>query len=258
MKTKEDLIEIFNDTKLILALGGYKDSLGNWHPLETDHRGQRFYQTLKPIKKGFNSFKSLKVYTQKIDPLQKARHMGSSCAVLNMASFIKPGGDVSEGVKGQEEDLCRRSTLYTSLISLKSKYRIPMFGGIYSPDIQIFKSTSYNVLRNPYKCSIISVPGILKPEVDQDTGLMSKKDERNLKGKVRAILRISCIHHHTKLILGALGCGNYQNPPLHVAKIFKEVLGEKEFDGKFKEICFAVKEDKIKKEFEKVFPSKPY
>lgn len=258
MKTKEDLIEIFKDTKLILALGGYKDSLGNWHPLKTDHQGQRFYQTLKPIKKGFNSFNLLKTYTQKIDPFQKARQMGPSSAVLNMASFINPGGRVDEGGKGQEEDLCRRSTLYTSLVSLKSKYRIPMFGGIYSPDVQVFKSISYNVLRNPYKCSIISVSGILKPEIDQETGLMSKRDERNLKGKVRAILRISCIHSHTKLVLGALGCGCYQNPPYHVAKIFKEVLEEKEFFGKFKEICFAIKEDKIKKEFEKIFPSNPY
>ena len=49
---------------------------------------------------------------------------------------------------------------------------------------------------------------------------------------------------HSKLVLGAFGCGAYSCPSRHVALLFKEVLQEKEFDHSFEEICFAIIEDK--------------
>jgi uncharacterized protein (TIGR02452 family) len=50
-------------------------------------------------------------------------------------------------------------------------------------------------------------------------------------------------HGHTKLVLGAFGCGAFGNPPRQMAELFKKVLAEKEFYGFFSEICFAIIED---------------
>ena len=46
-----------------------------------------------------------------------------------------------------------------------------------------------------------------------------------------------------KLVLGALGCGAFRNPPMHTAELFREVMQEPEFCGVFRHICLAIKED---------------
>lgn len=41
-------------------------------------------------------------------------------------------------------------------------------------------------------------------------------------------------------ILGALGCGVFGNPPKRVAQIFRKVISEEEFAGRFDDIIFAI------------------
>lgn len=57
---------------------------------------------------------------------------------------------------------------------------------------------------------------------------------------MRQIFRILAKHHITHCVLGAMGCGAFQNPPSEVARIYKEVLEETEWNGVFEEIVFAV------------------
>ena len=254
-----NLITVFEETQNIISIGGYKDSFGEWHEVEKP-KSQTFYRTLKPTERGLKFDYPSKIYVEEIDTLQKAKELGPECVILNMASSFKPGGGVIKGAKAQEEDLCRRSNLYPSLLYFEDKYPIPKFGGIYTKDIQVFRSVGqYNLLHEPFFCSCISFPGI-KLEDPANIG-NEEKFMINLKGKIRGILRIAVLKKHGKLVLGALGCGAYKNPPDLVAKAFKEVLEEKEFEGRFEEICFAILPDrkggdKNKKEFLKVFPSK--
>ena len=254
-----NLITVFEETQNIISIGGYKDSFGEWHEVEKP-KSQTFYRTLKPTERGLKFNYPSKIYVEEIDTLQKAKELGPECVILNMASSFKPGGGVIKGAKAQEEDLCRRSNLYPSLLHFEDKYPIPKFGGIYTKDIQVFRSVGqYNLLHEPFFCSCISFPGI-KLEDPANIG-NEEKFMINLKGKIRGILRIAVLKKHGKLVLGALGCGAYKNPPDLVAKAFKEVLEEKEFEGRFEEICFAILPDrkggdKNKKEFLKVFPSK--
>ncbi|KAL2190564.1 hypothetical protein L209DRAFT_750693 [Thermothelomyces heterothallicus CBS 203.75] len=61
------------------------------------------------------------------------------------------------------------------------------------------------------------------------------------KDKMRLCLRMAGARGHTMLVLGAIGCGAFKNPPEEVAKCWDEVLSEAEFGGGwFKEIWFAV------------------
>ncbi len=46
---------------------------------------------------------------------------------------------------------------------------------------------------------------------------------------IRTILRIGLSNGHDALILGAMGCEAFRNPPSHVAKLFHEVIIEPEF-----------------------------
>ena len=56
-------------------------------------------------------------------------------SVLNMASFLRPGGGVINGAIAQEESLCLRSTLYTALD--EKFYRLPKFGGLFTRDVLV-------------------------------------------------------------------------------------------------------------------------
>lgn len=60
---------------------------------------------------------------------------------------------------------------------------------------------------------------------------------------MRTILRIGLEHGHDSLVLGALGCGAFRNPPRHVAKLFHEVMEEAEFLNKYKLLVFAILDD---------------
>lgn len=245
-KTKEELIEIFNETVNSIHVGGYKDCKGDWHELEKPSQ-TIIYKTVKCLKnrKDYPRFDEEIIYAQEIDSFKKAEEFKGRCCVLNMASFSNPGGGVTRGSRAQEEDLCRRSTLYEALP--QDAYPIPLFGGLYTKSVTVFKNAqSYSPSSNPFSCSIVSVPALRKPELDKN-GRMLEDDIKIIKGKIRAILRIAILGGHYNLVLGAFGCGAYGCNPKDVAQAFRDVLIEKEFYLAFKEVCFAIIEDKNSK-----------
>lgn len=257
-KTREELMQVYDQTINACQVGGYECKNGEWVDLEPCKEGSRFYVTLPNTKdQPKKLFYETKVYVQNIDTFQKAREMGSKCAVLNMASFQRPGGGVDTGSRAQEEELCRRSNLLQSLYQYspdkhgifdykapkRFHYPIPMYGGIYSPNVTVFRhALSYTFLEEPFKCSVISVAAVKNPELDAK-GKMVEKALVTMKGKIRAILRIAMMHGHSKLVLSAFGCGAFRCVPSQVAQCFKEVLLEEEFQHVFEEICFAILED---------------
>jgi len=192
---------------------------------------------------------------------------GYNPAVLNMASLYHPGGGVLTGSSAQEEDLCRRSNLAISLYQfslLGGRYgdladmvrvkrraeRYPMdniYGGIYSPDITFFRATKdegYALLDEPFRAAVISVASLnYNPKHGHnqlDNGNIPEADKPILKEKIRTILRIGALKKHDSLVLGALGCGAFCTPPAQMARLFHQVLSEREFEGRFCKIVFAI------------------
>lgn len=60
---------------------------------------------------------------------------------------------------------------------------------------------------------------------------------------MRTILRIGLYHGHNAIVLGAFGCGAFQNSPAHIAELFRQVINESEFKNKYHKIVFAIIED---------------
>ncbi|MFA7109409.1 MAG: TIGR02452 family protein [Sphaerochaetaceae bacterium] len=190
---------------------------------------------------------------------KKLINNGENPAVLNLANRQNPGGGVTTGAGAQEEYLFRCSNYYRSLYQFahyahsysldKRKESYPLdknFGGIYSPKVTIFRKTEsqgYEKLERPWKTSFIAVPALHNPALIQDNnGLywLTEEMENGVKNKIRTIYRIALINGHTQLVLGAFGCGAFKNPPHHIAKLFHEVLNEKEFTSSFTHIVFAI------------------
>ncbi|KAH7355246.1 hypothetical protein BKA65DRAFT_236524 [Rhexocercosporidium sp. MPI-PUGE-AT-0058] len=174
-------------------------------------------------------------------------HPKSSVAVLNMASALQPGGGVLRGALAQEEALCTRSTLYPSLNP--DFYRMPLLSAIYTPDVLVFRGSDLVDLPQSewFYTGVISCAALRQPEVEKGgDGKMiysEEKDREVMLEKIRLIFQIAKEKSITHLILGALGCGAYHNPPEEVAMLFRKViLGGRRKEGVtgIEEITFAI------------------
>ncbi|KAJ5094885.1 hypothetical protein N7532_007176, partial [Penicillium argentinense] len=164
--------------------------------------------------------------------------------ILNMASEKNPGGGWLRGALAQEEALCLRSTLAATLN--KEWYPLPSYGAIWSPKVAVFRDELENGYRvyNPeqrFIVGVVSLAALRRPALTKDKKQFANpNDVQVLKNKMRQIMRIIADNNISYCVLGAMGCGAFQNPPYEVARIYKEVLGEEEWDGVFEEIVFAV------------------
>lgn len=174
---------------------------------------------------------------------------GLPVLVLNLASERSPGGGWQNGALAQEECLCYRSSLYLSLH--KRHYPLPSQTAIYTPSVLLLRSSmaTGHALLTPATAvpdlpvtSVLSLAALRKPQLSSDRTRFSNEGQRaETKRKIRLTLRVAAGMGHTKLVLGALGCGVFANPPREVARCFLEVLRETEFTGGWwEEVAFAV------------------
>ena len=184
---------------------------------------------------------------------------GYNPAMLNLADLYTPGGLVEYGSGAQEENLCRRSNLVLSLYQfshariyqypdlglVQNADQYPMdvhFGGIYSGIVTFFRgpeSEGSMLEAKPYNIPVISVAALSGPRIGPD-GMMLKEDADITLDKMRTIFRIGMMQGHDSLVLSAMGCGAFANPPAHIAKLFHQVIEEDEFKDKFRLIDFAI------------------
>ena len=183
---------------------------------------------------------------------------GYNPAMLNLADLYTPGGLVEHGSGAQEENLCRRSNLILSLYQfsearirqypdlglVKNDDQYPMderYGGIYSGIVTFFRGIEDegSLLEEPYNIPVISVAALSGPRIGAD-GLMFPEETEITLDKMRTILRIGMANFHDTLVLSAMGCGAFANPPTHIAKLFHQVIEEDEFKNAFRLIDFAI------------------
>ena len=257
-------VEVFKHTTFLVQQGYYTNGKNQKIDL-TDVQGMvlntKFYHSPCsvhhiPIINGETIVK-----VENIDCLlasEKLLKEGYHPAVLNMASRRNPGGGVQTGAGAQEENLFRRSNLFQSLYQFapfadkyglrSSKYQYPLdrnFGGIYTPDATVFRGTEqdgYPLLDEPYRMSFVSVAGINRPALESPERIAPELIAP-VKNKIRTIFRIVLLHGHDSLVLGALGCGAFRNPPSHIARLFHEVMEEPEFKNKYRLLFFAILDD---------------
>ena len=185
-------------------------------------------------------------------------------AVHNFASATNPGGGVTVGARAQEECLCRCSTLYPCLerSDLWKNYYIfhrnrndvrYTDACIYSPDILIIKTDDDLPERLPEEkfCKVdiltCAAPNLRpKPynKMNPGKGNAITLTDRELadlhRARARHLLSVAAVNQEEVLVLGAFGCGAFQNNPKVVAQVYKEVLNEPDFKNRFLHVEFAV------------------
>lgn len=256
--------DVFKHTVFLVQQGYYfneEQEKINFPDASTMIVGTEFYESQQTVHHIPTMINETIVKVENIDCLLAAENLlneGYHPAVLNMASRQNPGGGVQNGAGAQEENLFRRSNLFQSLYQFapfasnfglhKSKYQYPLdrnFGGIYTPHATVFRGTEqdgYPLLDTPYQMSFIAVAGINRPALASPERIAPELVEP-VKNKIRTIFRIGLLHGHDSLVLGALGCGAFRNPPSHIARLFHEVIDEKEFKNKYRLLLFAILDD---------------
>lgn len=171
--------------------------------------------------------------------------------ILNMASYKRPGGGVSNGAQAQEECLFRCSNL-TDVISSEF-YPIQEGEFIYSTDVTFIKDANYADI-TPVLTDVITMPAInlnkqgyydpIKKEHVNVVDEPPKGYEKYTKAKIKAIFNTALHYEVDCLILGAWGCGVFKNKPEDISRMFKEVILEYGFQDKLKSIIFPVINDR--------------
>jgi uncharacterized protein (TIGR02452 family) len=208
-------------------------------------------------------------------PTLKAANSPQNVVVLNMASPVRPGGGFLDGANSQEEFLCHRSTLFPSLWD--SFYRLPDVGGIYTPDVLVYRDTTPDAIdlpkRERYFVDVITAGAFKFPDLrrgrsdDRLDGACScgmsycDRDRDLVTRKMRAVLRMAQSKGAKKVVLGAWGCGAFGNPVKDVARLWRKVIAgsprqrkpnAEQWEG-IEEIVFAVPDQAMMREFKNVF-----
>ncbi|WOO77516.1 uncharacterized protein LOC62_01G001092 [Vanrija pseudolonga] len=192
-------------------------------------------------------------------------------AVLNFASAKHPGGGYLTGATAQEEDLCRSSALYTTLLAARDFYKAHRESSdarythrvIWSPDVPVYRDNDYKLLPMPYLVSFITVAAPnLGPLIKGNARSLQHIPEL-LEERAARFLAVAAHHGARTLVLGAWGCGVFQNDPVVVARVFRDLLLRPKglFYGAFEKVVFAIydpsKEQATMKAFTAAFAAAP-
>lgn len=223
------LVEVFQDT-----ISFFRQNVGD----DFEESMPYDVRNLKIDQRNGNEQNLVEIEVRNEDTLEMAERFSKEgygkIMVLNMASSYKPGGGVKSGKTAQEECLFRRSSAFLS--HTETLYPLEDHIVLFTPRVTVIKNSNYEMLDSSFDVSMISVSAIRKPLLNN--GLYFEDDFKLMQQKIESIFILGIQHQVDCLVLGALGCGVYNNPVTEVSRIFSMML--KRYAGHFKKIGFAI------------------
>ena len=253
-----NLLEIAKDTMGILEQGYYINSrnkrqeVSPW--LQAAVANTTLY-TPAALDKLLASFKPDARFTTAFEvtnetTLDAARRLGNEAevAALNFASAKNPGGGFLRGASAQEESIARASGLYSCLLQAEEYYRYHRTLGtclysdhmIYSPAVPVFKYDDGRLMDEVLPLTVVTSAAVNAGVVAQQEKNNIAQIEPVMRLRVNKLLALLATKRQHTLILGAWGCGVFQNDPRMIAGLFHEALLGK-FENCFQRVVFAVK-----------------
>ncbi|MEU9082951.1 TIGR02452 family protein [Streptomyces sp. NPDC048357] len=183
-------------------------------------------------------------------------------AALNFASARNPGGGYVRGAKAQEEALCRASALYETLLEAPEYYEIHRAERstfytdrvIHSPLVPVFRDDRGDLLETPFRVGFLTSPAPNAGTIRRQEPQRVAEIPGALVRRAELVLEVAALHGYRRLVLGAWGCGVFQNDPAEVAEAFRGLLAGR-FAGVFERVVFGVLDRKpeTREAFERAF-----
>ncbi|MFI1281069.1 TIGR02452 family protein [Streptomyces sp. NPDC020858] len=187
---------------------------------------------------------------------------GVPVAVLNFASARNPGGGYVRGAKAQEEALCRASALYETLLEAPEYYEVHRAERstfytdrvIHSPAVPVFRDDRGELLETPFRAGFLTSPAPNAGTIRRQEPERVAEIPGALVRRAELVLEVAALHGYRRLVLGAWGCGVFQNDPAEVAEAFRGLLAGR-FAGVFERVVFGVLDRKpeSREAFERAF-----
>ncbi|MDF7812036.1 TIGR02452 family protein [Hymenobacter sp. YC55] len=231
------------------------------------HRPADVPQLLQVFKQAAGEPAEIQVYqATTLEAVTKLAAEFKRVGCLNFASARNPGGGFLGGSQAQEESLARSSGLYPCLVQFREMYdhntrtaRTGLYSdyAIYSPGVPVFRDDAGNWLPQPVRVDFITSPAVNAGALSRNNPELLPELVSTMQRRIRQVLAIAALHKCEVLVLGAWGCGVFQNNPHQIASLFAEALAEANIRGRFQRIDFAVFDSKPPHEtlraFEKAF-----
>jgi len=260
-----ELIPVKVNTKMnYQAFKDYKDALKSY---ERNKAEESKFETKVEVKNMDTAEAALKLQEEEFN-----------VALLVNGNERLPGGGVRDGDSPQEEEMARKFPMLSknlekayveimnktginpelSISDMDSTYKtskekhgkeryINESGAIYCEAEAIWQSTIngkgnyvYSLRETPQKLGLITVAA---DHFYKDDNIIRRHLDclETTKNRINTILQVALNNGHDTLVLGALGCGIYQNDPKVISHLFNEALESNIFKGRFKKIVFAIK-----------------
>jgi uncharacterized protein (TIGR02452 family) len=110
---------------------------------------------------------------------------------------------------------------------------------IHSPEVPIFRDDDGELLATPWTCSIITAAAPNRGALLQGGSGRLHELEGMMRSRIAPMLAVAAFHGHRSLVLGAFGCGAFQNDPRMVARLFADALAGP-YAAAFERVHFAV------------------
>lgn len=237
-----DLADIATETVRILKDGHYVAPSGRRVSLERSLQrsieGVTVARGIPPETDGTQALPTVEVTTE--SSAVAIQRVGGRSAVLNFANAFTPGGGFLRGARAQEEQLCRCSTLYPSLVGeaaapffdeqVAANTALGLDHVITTPDVVFFRGEDFAFLESGFVSTVLTcaAPNLGAVFAATDSGLEPETTDdalvRLLRGRVRAIIAAATATEVDHLVLGAWGCGAFGNDPVVVADAFADAL----------------------------------
>jgi hypothetical protein len=196
------------------------------------------------------------------------KEFGQVFAVLNMANALTPGGAYLEGMGAQEENMFRRTDAVFHvdcfMDARTEKYHPHVTDLLNAVHGEVMLDTAHPriCIRGPEKTPRAAATAASPPKpatqlplgydwlpdadyfpfyelrAAADDNRHGPFNERSMRRKVAAQLDTATSNRVRHLVLSAFGCGVFNNPPLEVARLYKEELAKR--PGSFDVVVFAI------------------
>ncbi|MFE2061039.1 TIGR02452 family protein [Streptomyces sp. NPDC059467] len=244
---------IAQQTEQIVAAGGYRTPDGREIHLAADiaaaQDATRMYGP-QPVPVAADADLDTVCEVTGESSLEAARRLaGVPVAVLNFASARNPGGGYLNGAQAQEEALCRASALYACQLRARVFYdhhrahRDPFYSDrvIHSPAVPVFRDDRGGLLAEPYLAGFLTAAapnaGVIRRTAPERVAELPAA----LAVRAERVLEVAAAQGYRRLVLGAWGCGVFQNDPAQVAGAFRGLLGPGgRFGRTFEHVVFGV------------------
>ncbi|WP_030720907.1 TIGR02452 family protein [Streptomyces sp. NRRL F-2580] len=274
------LREIARENAEILAAGGYRTRSGRQVSLAAAlaeaKAGTRIYGPNRVVPDGevFRGGEPTAVEVTDESTTVAARRLATGgqgaaagpdaapVAALNFASARNPGGGYVRGAKAQEEALCRASALYETLLEAPEYYEVHRAERstfytdrvIHSPGVPVFRDDRGELLETPFRVGFLTSPAPNAGTIRRQEPQRVAEIPGALVRRAELVLEVAALHGYRRLVLGAWGCGVFQNDPAEVAEAFRGLLAGP-FSGVFERVVFGVLDRKpeTREAFERAF-----